>query len=121
MYTVSTDKIITTFCGETISLAFDISDYFESDFYNEDEVAKGKFIFRLYHANCGDSVLEKEPVNTDVLTGKSLIFSFDSSDTKNLPPQTYYYDIRLFATGGAQTKPTDVVKTVIPAKKFILK
>lgn len=121
MYTVSTDKIITTFRGETFSLTFDISDYFESDFYNEDEVVSGKFTFRLHYANCDDSILEKEPTNADVLTSKSLVFSFDPSDTENLSPQTYYYDIRLSATVGTQTKPVDVIKTVIPAKKFILK
>ena len=121
MYTVSTDKIITTFCGETFSLTFDISDYFESDFYNEDEIVNGKFTFRLHYANCNDNILEKGPINTDVLTSKSLTFSFDPTDTKDLSPQTYYYDIHLSATVGTQTKSVNVIKTIIPAKKFILK
>lgn len=110
MYTVSSDKIITTFCGETFSVSFTFDNTFETK-----EIQNGKFVFRLYTANSEKSILEKELVANGVTD--TLTYSFESADTKDLTPLTYFYDIRLISTVNQK----EIMRTVVPAKKFILK
>ena len=110
MYTISTDKIITTFRGETFSISFTFDNTFDTK-----EIQNGKFVFRLYTANSEKSILEKELVANGVTD--TLTYSFDHADTKDLAPLTYFYDIRLISTVNQK----EIVRTIIPAKKFILK
>ena len=111
MYLLTIDYLIETFVGETFTISFDIRDVL----LNKEDIDNGTFILSVYSANVDFVLIKKELSTTYEDFDGTLTYNFDSVDTKELAPQTYFYDIKLVSKD--QTKQY----TIISSRKFILR